>query len=114
MSSGRIGRDDEEAAYFALLRARDELTALRRYREFLHEERRRLQRFVADGDALDAHVEPSLRRGIAHTDQPLREAIRLRHSVIDEELTRLPDRLEAAEAFVDECEGELERLRDTD
>lgn len=107
----RVGRDEVEAAYFTLLRAQEELAALRRYGEFLEAERRRLQRFVVEGDALDAHVEPRLRRGIAHTDTPLAEAIRARLAAIEGELERHPDRVEAAAAFVEECEREWGELR---
>lgn len=94
-----------------MLRAREELAALQRYAEFLEAERRRLQRFTAEGDALDAHVNPRLRRGIAHTDGPLATAIRQRLEVIAGELERLPDRIAAAEAFVEESEAEHARLR---
>lgn len=107
----RVGRDEVEAAYFTLLRAQEELAALRRYNEFLDAERRRLQRFVAEGDALDAHVDPRLRRAIAHTDRSLAESVRTRLEVVANELERLPDRLDAATAFVAECEQELARLR---
>ncbi|MDP8962274.1 MAG: hypothetical protein M3N32_11755 [Actinomycetota bacterium] len=107
----RVGRDEVEAAYFTLLRAREELAALRRYGEFLEADRRRLQRFVAEGDALDAHVDPRLRRAIAHTDRTLAEAVRGRLDVIGNESQRLPARLDAAAAFVEECEQELARLR---
>lgn len=110
-SVARVGRDEVEAAYFSLLRAREELAALRRYDEFLHAERRRLQRFIAEGDALDAHVDGRLRRGIAHTDEPLGRAIADRLAVIADELKRLPDRIDAAAAFVDESEQEHNRLR---
>ncbi len=108
----RVGRDEVEAAYFALLRAREELAELRRYQEFLEKEQRRLHRFVADGDALDAHVDRKLRRrGIGHTDQALADAIKRRHEVIEAELERLPERIEAAEAFVEESEREHARLK---
>lgn len=105
------GRDEAEAAYFTLLRARDELTALRRYEEYLDQEQRRLHRSIAEADALEARVEPRLRRRIAHTDAALSRAIRSRLEVIDGELRRLPERIEAASAFVDECESEVARLR---
>jgi hypothetical protein len=108
---GRVGRDETEAAYFALLRAREELTALQRYGEFLEAEQRRIHRFVADGDALDAHVDRRLRRRIAHTDAGLADALRTRLETIAGELERLPDRIEAAAAYVEECEQEHARLR---
>lgn len=107
----RVGRDEVEAAYFTLLRAQEELASLRRYDEFLAAERRRLQRFVAEGDALDAHVAPRLRRAIELTDRSLAESIRARLEAIASELQRLPQRIEAAAAFVEECEQELARLR---
>lgn len=108
----RVGRDEVEAAYFALLRAREEVQELRRYQEYLEREQLRLRRFVADGDALDAHVDAKLRRrGLGHTDEALNEAIRRRHEVIDAEVNRLPDRIEAAEAFVQEAEREHARLK---
>ncbi|MBW3663001.1 MAG: hypothetical protein KY469_07875 [Actinobacteria bacterium] len=107
----RVARSDVEAAYFTLLRARDKLDALRRYGEFLEHERLRLQRFVAEGDALDAHVDPKLRRALLHTDRLLGDVLKVRHETITDELARLGDRIEAAETFVRECEEEHEALR---
>lgn len=109
----RTGRDEVEAAYFTLLRAREKVDALRRYEEFLRDERRRLQRFVADGDALDAHVDPRLRRALKHTDETVGKALKARHEVIDAELNAIPDRVAAAEEFVRESEAEHDRLRQT-
>jgi hypothetical protein len=106
-----VGRDEVEAAYFTLLRAREELAALRRYGDYLSDEERRLHRFVGEGDALEAHVDPRLRRAVAHTDGPLAKAVGARLAVIGDERERLPDRIEAAEAFVEECEQDLARLR---
>lgn len=104
--------DDAEAAYFALLRARDELTALRRYREYLEDERRRLRRFRSEGAALAGEVEAPLRRPVAHTDDALREAVGARMAVVEDELHRLPERIDAAEEFVTACEAEHRRLAD--
>lgn len=98
-------RDDEQAAYFALLRAREELAALQRYTEYLTAERARIDRFVADGVELDTTVEPRLRRALRHSDEPLGEALELRRRVLADERHRLPNRLEAAQAYVDECEA---------
>jgi hypothetical protein len=105
------GRDEAEAAYFTLLRARDELTALRRYEEYLRAEQRRLHRSIAEADALEAAIEPRLRRRIAHTDAAMSRATRARLEVIDGELTRMPERLAAATAFVEECESDVTRHR---
>lgn len=107
----RLARTEAEAAYFQLLRAREALEQLRRYGEYLERERVRLQRFVAEGDALDAHVDARLRRPLVDTDRRLGEVLRARHRIIDEELAALPERLAAAEAFVADCEREYERLR---
>ena len=104
-------RDEVEAAYFALLRARDELTALRRYAEYLADERRRIQRYVREGEALADQVDPRLRRRLRHTDDPLSEALTARLVVIADEEARMPDRITAAEAFVEECERDHATLR---
>ncbi len=98
-------RDDEQAAYFALLRAREELAALHRYDEYLVAERTRIDGFVATGVELDATVEPRLRRALRHVDEPLGEALELRRRVIADERRRMPARLEAATEYVEECEA---------
>lgn len=104
-------RDEVDAAYFTLLRAREELDGLRRYREYLEDERRRLVRFASEGRALADSVAASSRRALRHTDGPLDKALETRRAVIDDELSRLPGREEAAAAFVDECEQRHTRLR---
>ena len=104
-------RDETEAAYFTLLRAREDLAALRRYEEYLHDEVRRLRRFISEGEALADPVDPRLRRSLRHTEQPLLDAVRDRIAVITDEQVRLPTRMEAADAFVVECEQQHERLR---
>lgn len=102
---------DVEAAYFALLRAREELASLRRYGEYLADERRRIRRFRTEGEALRDEVDRRLRRALAHTDGQLQEALGTRMSVIEDELARLPDRIEAAEEYVAECEQEHDEMR---
>lgn len=104
-------RDDEQAAYFALLRAREELAALQRYGEYLVAERARIDAFVAAGSELDQTVDTRLRRALRHTDEPVGEALELRRRVLADERRRLPDRLEAAQAYVDECETAHAALR---
>lgn len=105
--------DDVEAAYFALLRAQEEVSDLRRYIEYLEDEARRLRRSTSEADALSTQAPPRLRRRLLHTDGPLAEAVRLRLEVIDDELRRLPDQLADAEADVAEREAEHDRLRRT-
>ena len=104
-------RDEEQAAYFALLRAREELAALQRYEEYLTAERARIDAFVAAGSELDTTVDRRLRRALRHTDEPLGEALELRRRVIADERRRLPERIEAAQAYVDECEAAHAALR---
>lgn len=97
--------DEKQAAYFALLRAREELDALRRYDEYLGAERVRLDAFAAGGTELDTSVDARLRRALRHTDGPIAEALELRRRVMADERRRLPARIEAAQAYVDEAEA---------
>ncbi len=99
-----MARDEVEAAYFALLRAREELDALRRYDEFLQAEAQRLRRSSSEGAALLDGVDRRLVRALRHTDQPLAQAITARLAVIADERERLPERMAAAQAYVEACE----------
>ncbi len=101
-----MSRDDLEAAYFTLLRAREELASLHAYDEVLRTEAQRLRRGQAEGAALLAQVDPRMLRPLRHTEQPLAEAIAARLAVIEDERARLPDRVSAAEAHVEACELE--------
>lgn len=105
------GRDEAEAAYFTLLRAREELDRLRRYEDTLRDEERRLARFEAQGQTLAERIHPTLRRPLRYTDELLTEAVHARRTVVADELSDLPDRIVAAEAFVAECEREHDELR---
>lgn len=107
-----MARDEVEAAYFTLLRAREDLFALRRWEEYLADELRRMRRFVSEGAALEDAVDRRLRRALRHTEGPLREALDARVAAIHDEQARLPERLAAAERFVEECEHEHAALRD--
>lgn len=102
---------DVEAAYFALLRARETVADLQRWQEYLRDEARRLRRSTAEADALSTQAPPRLRRRLLHTDGALAEAVKLRLEAIDDELRRLPDRVDAAEEDVVEREREHDRLR---
>ena len=100
-----------EAAYFTLLRARDELATLLRYQELLDAEVRRLDAFsTAVRDAFDP-LPRAYRKNIDATAKPLLEAVGRRRSTVLSELERLPGRLTAAQAFVEECERDLASLR---
>lgn len=102
---------DVETAYFALLRAREQVDDLRRYREYLEDEARRLRRSTAEADALSTQAPPRLRRRLLHTDGPLADAVKLRLEVIADELRRLPEHVDDAEAAVASAEAEHDRLR---
>jgi hypothetical protein len=97
-------RTEREAAYFALLRARDELTVLSRYEEYLHAEAQRLRRTASEDAALAAGVDDRARRVLRASDLDMAEMFERRLRLIDDELSRLPERLAAASAFVEECE----------
>lgn len=104
-------RDEVEAAYFTLLRAREELAELRRWEEYLAEELRRLRRFLSEGEALADTVDRRQHRALRHTEGPLREAVDARMGAVRDEQERVPDRIAAAEQFVEECEREHAALR---
>lgn len=97
-------RNEREAAYFALLRARDEVSDLRRYAEHLDEELRRLRRTEREEAALRTSIPARARRLLRGSDAELREVVERRVALIEDERMRLPARIVAAEAFVAECE----------
>lgn len=97
-------RSERETAYFALLRARDELTALRRYAEHLDDELRRLRRAEREEAALRDGIPPRMRRALRASDAELAEVRARRVALLEDERLRLPGRIAAAEAFVQECE----------
>lgn len=104
-------RDEVQAAYFALLRAREELETLHRYEEYLTAELERVQASEQRRAELAAPLDRRLRRGLHHTDETLAKAAELRIRVVQDELRRLPSRIEAAAAHVEEAEQEHEQLR---
>jgi hypothetical protein len=106
-----VPRNEVETAYFTLLRAREDLSVSRRYDDYLRDEARRLRRFTAEGDALADTVDARLRRALRHTDTPLVDAIKARLGLLADEASRLPERIAAAELYVEECEREHERLK---
>ena len=106
-----MARDEVEAAYFTLLRAREEVTALQRYGEQLAEEARRLERTRREGQALAAQADRRLWRALSDSQTAIDDATDLRLRVIADERSQLAERLAAAEAFVRSCEVDHERLR---
>lgn len=97
-------RTERETAYFALLRAREELSALQRYREHLSDEARRIRRVGREEQALRTAVPERMRRVLRPSDGELTEVMQRREALVEDELARLPARIEAAEMFVAECE----------
>lgn len=95
---------EREAAYFALLRAREELEGLRRYDEYLADERRRLQRSSREEAALRDGVVQRMRRVLRASDTELGDIVERRLALLEDERERLPERIRAAEAFVADCE----------
>lgn len=104
-------RSEYDAAYFTLLRAREEHADLLRYQEFLLAERERLDAFVRQL-RIEADVVPRrMRRPVDQTTKPLVEAVGARRAVVLAEYERMDDRITAAQEFVEECEAEVDELR---
>ncbi|MDX1620802.1 MAG: hypothetical protein R3320_07425 [Nitriliruptorales bacterium] len=104
-------RDEVQAAYFALLRAREELEALQRYQEYLRRERERLIAAAEARRQAARTVDRRLRRALRPTDDQLDKAVEQRMRVVEDELRRLPDRIEAARRYVEESEQEHDQLK---
>ncbi|CAN5922154.1 hypothetical protein BH23ACT10_BH23ACT10_10990 [soil metagenome] len=104
-------RSEYDAAYFTLLRAREEHDDLLRYREFLITERERLDAFVTQVRAESDAVPRRMRRPIDQTTKAVVEAIGVRRAVVLAESERMNDRITNAQAFVEECETEVDELR---
>jgi len=103
-------RSERETAYFTLLRARDELSGLERYHEYLQAELRRMRRSTQEDEALRGTALDRYRRILRGSDDELATAFERRAALIDDELLRIPTRIEAAAAYVHECERLLEML----
>lgn len=107
-----MSRETEyDAAYFTMLRAIEERDLLLRYRDFLHDERARLDAFSDATRDAGGQLPRKVLRPVDRTDRPVLEAVGRRRSVVLEELARIDDRITAAEAFVAECEEEVASLR---
>ena len=105
-------RSEYDAAYFTLLRAREEHAQLLSYREYLSGERLRLDEFVERLREQAQHVPRRMRRPIDQTTKAVAEAVGARRSVVLAELERMDDRINNAHEFVEECETEVANLRD--
>jgi hypothetical protein len=107
-----MSRDEIEAAYFTLLRAREEVDAIHRYDEYLHAEQQRLRRFQREGQALADSVPERMRRSLRTADDRLDKEIDDRLALLTDERAHLPERERAAHAFVEECERAHAALRE--
>jgi BMFP domain-containing protein YqiC len=105
-------RSEYEAAYFTLLRAREEHDHLLRYGEYLRAELERLNDMAAATRSAEDTLPKRLRRPVNQTTKPLMEAIGARRNIVLGEQGRIDDRLRAAQEFVEECEREVEALRE--
>lgn len=107
-----MSRESEyDAAYFTLLRAREELDHLRRYGEYLTEELDRLAAFAVQINDASEVVPRKFRRLVDGTDRQLLEAVGRRRAIVLSERDKVPERITAQEAFVTECEEDLASLR---
>jgi hypothetical protein len=104
-------KSEYDAAYFTLLRAREERDNLLRYAEFLEAEQERLEHFSAETRDLIEALPRKMTRPIASTTKGVLEAVGRRRSAVLDERRRMADRLTNADRFVEECEAEVEALR---
>jgi hypothetical protein len=104
-------KSEYDAAYFTLLRAREEREDLQRYAEYLEAEQERLEQLsAATRDNLDV-LPRRVTRPIAATSKGVLEAVGRRRAAVLDERKRMAQRLANADHFVEECERELESLR---
>ena len=104
-------KSEYDAAYFTLLRAREERDALLRYAEFLEAEQHRLERFADDTRDLIDELPRKVTKPIAATTKTVLEAVGRRRTAVLDERKRMGERLSNAERFVEECELEVDALR---
>ena len=104
-------KSEFDAAYFTLLRAREERDTLLRYAEYLEAEQERLEHFAAETRDLIEELPRKVTRPIATTTKTVLEAVGRRRAAVLDERKRMPQRLTNADHFVQECELEVDALR---
>ena len=104
-------KSEFDAAYFTLLRAREERDTLLRYAEYLEAEQERLERFSTETRDLIEDLPRKVTRPIATTTKTVLEAVGRRRAAVLDERRRMPQRLSNADQFVQECELEVDALR---
>lgn len=101
-----------EAAYFTLLRAREDLDHLHRYEYILDEEIARLRGWIAIlREEVGSQVPGPIRRRLDDSVKGTIDALQDRIKLAESELKALPKRLEAQQTFVQECEDEVASLK---
>lgn len=101
-----------EAAYFTLLRAREDLDHLHRYQYILDEEIIRLQGWIAIlREEVGTQVPGVIRRRLDDSVKVTIEGLQERIKVAEGELKALPKRIDDQQIFVHECEQEVEQLK---
>jgi BMFP domain-containing protein YqiC len=105
-------RSEYDAAYFTLLRAREEHAQLLSYREYLVAELDRLDNFATQLREQAEELPRRMRRPIDQTAKVVLEAVGTRRAVVLSELERMDERIANAQTFVEECEVEVAQLRD--
>jgi BMFP domain-containing protein YqiC len=104
-------KSEYDAAYFTLLRAREERDDLLRYSEYLEAEQERLEQFsAATRDNLDA-LPRRVTKPVAATTKGVLEAVGRRRAAVLDERKRMAQRIENADRFVEECERDVDSLR---
>lgn len=104
-------KSEFDAAYFTLLRAREERDSLLRYGEFLDAELARLDQFAVETRDLMDDLPRKVTRPVATTTKGVLEAVGRRRAAVLDERKRMDTRLANADRFVEECELEVEALR---
>jgi hypothetical protein len=104
-------KSEYDAAYFTLLRAREELDHLRRYQDYLDEELERLAAFTEAVDTAGERVPAKYRKLVDASAKPVLDAVKARRALVRAERQKVPTRISDQEAFVVECEDEVQRLR---
>lgn len=101
-----------EAAYFTLLRAREDLDHLHRYQYILDEEITRLQGWITIlREEVGTQVPGVIRRRLDDSVKVTIEGLQERIKVAEGELRALPNRIDDQQGFVNECEQEVEQLK---
>lgn len=101
-----------EAAYFTLLRAREDLDHLHRYQYILDEEIMRLQGWIATlREEIGTQVPGVIRRRLDDSVKVTVEGLQERIKVAEGELKALPKRIDGQQTLVNEYELEVAKLK---